>query len=416
MKGALRHIVAKEITDNFRDRRTLVSALLFGPLFGPVIFVAVISLSLSRAVSDVEKPLELPIVGADHAPGLIAFLEQHNVEPTDPPAPAGTGTGGEGAEAAAPAAAAEGVARAAAVESVRAGDIDLALVIPPAFGEELRSGRPARLELVVDEANTRASTQARRARQLLNGWNETVAALRLQARGLSPFVVRPLAIDTVDVSTPTGRSAVLLGMLTYFLIFSMLVGGMYLAIDTTAGERERGSLEPLLTLPVERGTLITGKIFATCFYMVLSLTIALVAFSVALGFVPLEDLGMTANFGPLVVVKAFLLLSPFVLLGAALMTVVASFTKSYKEAQSYVSALLLLPTLPIMVAALLTLRPNLALMTVPSLSQHLLFTDLIKDEPLDPLFIAVSVTTTLALGLALLALAARLYRREGLLG
>ena len=80
------------------------------------------------------------------------------------------------------------------------------------------------------------------------------------------------------------------------------MGGMYLAIDTTAGERERGSLEPLLSLPVTRDQLMLGKIAATCVFMALSLLLSLVSFYVALKFMPFEKLGMTPNFGPPIVI------------------------------------------------------------------------------------------------------------------
>ena len=89
------------------------------------------------------------------------------------------------------------------------------------------------------------------------------------------------------------------------------MGGMYLAIDTTAGERERGSLEPLLSLPVTRDQLMLGKIAATCLFMSMSLMLSLWSFFVALKFMPLEQLGMTPNFGPAVVIAAFFVLAPF---------------------------------------------------------------------------------------------------------
>src|SRR5690606_12673378 len=103
-------------------------------------------------------------------------------------------------------------------------------------------------------------------------------------------VLAPLAIDSVDVSTAAGRSVLLLGMLSYFLLLATLMGGFYLAIDTTAGERERGSLEPLLTTPVSRAALLLGKMAATVCYMLLSLALTVVAFTIALGFVSLERL------------------------------------------------------------------------------------------------------------------------------
>jgi sodium transport system permease protein len=208
----------------------------------------------------------------------------------------------------------------------------------------------------------------------------------------------------------------LLGMLSYFFIFALLMGGMNLAIDSTAGERERGSLEPLLCLPVKRDHLIFGKIFAACLFMCISLALSLTTFHFTLKFLPLQELGMTPNFGPDVVVIAFLLLAPFALLGAALMTLVASFTKSYKEAQTWLSVVLLAPTMPILVVSILMVRPSTLLMFVPSLSQHLLLVGLIKNEPINMLHVFVSVGGTLLLGILFTWICARLYRREGLLG
>jgi len=191
---------------------------------------------------------------------------------------------------------------------------------------------------------------------------------------------------------------------------------MYLAIDTTAGERERGSLEPLLSLPVTRDQLILGKIGATCLFMALSLILSLTSFFVALKFMPFEQLGMTPNFGPGVVLATFLVFAPFILLGAALMTLVASFTKSYREAQTWLSVVLIAPTMPILIVSVLMLRPQLEFMFVPALSQHLLLVDMVKNEPVNNLHVLISVTSTLLFGALLTWVCARLYRREGLLG
>jgi sodium transport system permease protein len=284
------------------------------------------------------------------------------------------------------------------------------------FGAAVTSGEPARVTLVFDQSNNQAQQSVARVQRLLEGYSARLGALRLQVRGVNPWLVRPITVDQIDVSTATGRSVVLLGMLTYFLLFAMLMGGLYLAIDTTAGERERGSLEPLLTLPVPRGELLLGKLLATVFYMLLSLLLTLAAFVVALPFVPLERLGMAANFTVPVALATFGVLAPFALLGAGLMTVVASFTKSYKEAQTYLTVVLLVPTLPIMFAAIAGIKPNPTLMWIPSLSQHLLVTDLIKAEPINVGHALLSGGSTLVLGILLAGLAIRLYCREGVLG
>ncbi len=386
-------VFLKEILDNLRDRRTLASALIMGPIFGPVLFAFVINLSIERSLDDIERTMELPVIGQEHAPNLVRYLESRNIDVVDGPVDA-----------------------AAAIEAVKTGANDVVLIIPEEFGEQLADTVPAKLELVSDQANTDAERDARRARGALYAYSQELAGVRLSARGINPMVLRPLNIDDVDVSTPSGRSAMLLGMMSYFFIFASLMGGMYLAIDTTAGERERGSLEPLLCLPVTRDQLILGKIGATCLFMALSLALCLLSFFVALRFMPLEQLGMTPNFSPGVVLATLLLFAPFILLGAALMTLVASFTKSYREAQTWLSVVLVAPTMPILIVSILTLRPRTEFMFVPSLSQHLLLVDMVKNEPINNLHVAISVVSTLVFGAILTWICARLYRREGLLG
>jgi sodium transport system permease protein len=385
-------VFRKEVLDNFRDRRTLLSALLLGPLFGPVIFAFAINLSLKQSLSDASETLELPVIGAEHAPNLAAYLRSHNIDIVSAPA-----------------------SREDAMAAVESGARDVVVVIAESFGRDLADGTPATVEVITDQANRAAERESRRATRALASYSQELSAMRLAARGVSPQVLRPLNIDVVDVSTPSGRSAMLLGMMSYFFIFALLTGGMNLAIDTTAGERERGSLEPLLCLPVTRDQLILGKIMAACVFMAASLAISLVSFYVVLKFVSLEQLGMTPNFGPVVVGVAFLLLLPFALVGATLMTLVASFTKSYKEAQTWLSVVLLAPTLPILIVSILMVRPSTLLMLVPSLSQHLLLVGLIRNEPLVGLHVAVSVAGTLAVGVVLAWICTRLYRREGLL-
>ena len=386
-------VFLKEVIDNFRDRRTLASALIMGPLFGPLLFAFIINLSLERSLDDLERTLELPVLGQEHAPNLMRYLRSHNIDVIAGPAD-----------------------RAAAIEAVTSGALDVIVVVPAAFGGQLADTIPAKIELISDQANTQAERDARRVRTALHSYSQELAAMRLVVRGISPMVLRPINVDEIDVSTPSGRSAILLGMMSYFFIFAMLMGGMYLAIDTTAGERERGSLEPLLALPVTRDQLMLGKIAATCIFMAVSLLLSLCSFFVALKFMPLQKLGMTPNFGPDVVIAAFLVLAPFILLGASLMTLVASFTKSYKEAQTWLSIVLVAPTLPILVVSILTLRPQLEFMFVPSLSQHLLLVDMIKNEPVNMLHVVISVMSSLAIGAFLTWICARLYRREGLLG
>ena len=386
-------VFLKEILDNFRDRRTLISALIMGPIFGPVLFSFVINLSIERSIEDAEKTLELPVIGQEYAPNLVDFLTSRNIDTVSGPEDLAT-----------------------AMEAVKLGTSDVVLVIPEAFGEQLADMTPAMVRIVSDQANRDADRDARRVRSAVREYGQLLAGLRVVARGVNPMSMRAITIDEVDVSTPSGRSAILLGMMSYFFIFAALMGGMYLAIDSTAGERERGSLEPLLSLPVTRSQLIYGKIAATCLFMTLSMLLSLMAFYFVLDFMPLEQLGMTPNFGLPVVLSALALFLPFILLGGALMTLVASFTKSYREAQTWLSVVLIAPTMPILIVSILMLRPQTGFMFIPSLSQHLLLVDMVKNEPLNPTHVAISVISTAIFGVVLTWVCARLYRREGLLG
>lgn len=390
---AIWRVFAKEVRENLRERRTLMSALIFGPLLGPVLIASLLSLSLRNAGAQSDRPLHLTVSHAERAPDLLAYLRQYNVR---------IKTVAED----------QGAAR----REVAAHRGEEVLLVPDDFGARLAAGQPSPLLLFADESDTESARSVERIAGLVNQYGATIARLRLVARGLDPLLTEPIVLHAVDISTPAARSALTLGMVSYLVLLTTLMGGVYLAIDTTAGERERGSLEPLLTMPVRREYLIYGKVMAACAYMTLSLALTVTAFSIALRFVGLERFGMTVDFGPWVAVGMVLACLPFVPLGAALMTLVAAFTRTYREAQTYVGLVLIVPTLPLVFAAVLGLQPRAALMAVPSLGQHFIIQSLMRMQPLPAAYVALSVCSTLALGALLVFAAGRLYRREALLG
>jgi sodium transport system permease protein len=392
--SALLTVCRKELLETLRERRTLVS-LLLGPLFGPLLFALLINMTVSRSVSSLEEVLEVPILGAERAPNLMAHLQARNINSLESHDVANLDQ---------------------AAELVATGVHDVVLVIDEAFGSDFGTERAARVALVFDRSKSRAASRVGRVRGAVESYGQQIGVLRLVANGVDPTLLRPLVVDELDVSTPAGRSALMLGVLTYFLLFATLTGGLHLAIDTTAGERERKSLEPLLTLPVTRASLLLGKMAATVCFMLASLALTLAAFAIALRQLPLEQIGMSSNFGVATAALAFLLVCPFAPLGAALMTAVAALSKTYREAQTYLTFVLLVPTLPLAFATLLNIEPEAKLMWIPSLSQHLLITTLIKDQPLTLSFVAISAASSLGIGVLLGLLAVRLYRREAILG
>ena len=135
--------------------------------------------------------------------------------------------------------------------------------------------RPAPLMLYSDASDNLVERDVRRITgDPRRSTARRIVRLRMVARGVDPLMLAPIAVQDVDVSTPASRSVLALGTMSYIMLLTMLMGGLYLAIDATAGERERGSLEPLLTVPVRRDHLIYGKILAACAYMSLSLVLS----------------------------------------------------------------------------------------------------------------------------------------------
>jgi len=204
--------------------------------------------------------------------------------------------------------------------------------------------------------------------------------------------------------------------MTYLVLLSMLFGGLYLAIDATAGERERGSLEVLLTSPVPREHLIYGKILAAAAYMFISLVLTVTMFALAMSFVGLERLGASANLGPAPAALLVGCCASLILFGSAYLTIISAFAKTYREAQTYLQLVVTIPTMPLIFAGLLGLQTKTSLMFVPFLSQHLLMTTVVRAEQIEPLHILVSAGSTLVYGVLLAYIAGRLYRREALLG
>ncbi len=383
----------KELRESLRDRRTLLTSLVLGPIFAPLFFIVILKLTLARSVATQDEATPVTIANAAAAPNLVQQLRENGL----------TVTLKDGTET-----------------EIRAwiADTDglVVLRIPGNFGERFTTGQPAAVVIYADGADSRAGQRSARVQQAVAAYSALVSTLRLQARGVSPTVLHAVVVDSVDVSTPSARATILLGMLSYVILLVTLLGGLYLAIDATAGERERGSLEALLTVPAAREQLIYGKVAAAAIMMVLALALVTTSIALALRFVPLETFGMTANFGPGVALRVFLVTLPFATIGAGLLTVVASFTRSYKEAQSWLGVVMLVPTVPIAIASVMSVQPSARLMLVPSLSQHLVIQGLMRGEPLAASWVLLSVASSLLLGGLLGWLAGRLYRREAILG
>lgn len=385
MKGWL-VVFIKEVRENLRDRRVLLSALLYGPLVGPILFAALTGFIIARQQELSDKTLELPVVGVEHAPNFVRWLAAEGVKIEPPPADA---------EAA-----------------VRDQLEDVVLRIPADYGERWNRGESARLELLYDRSRQQAQTSVGRVQKLVAEYGSQTASLRLRLRGLSPEVAAPVQIVERDVSTPQSRGATLMAMLPYFLVLSAFIGGMYLAIDTTSGERERQSLEPLLITPVPRAQIMAGKMLATAAFALASLLVCVAAFVVSVRFVPVDALGINLRLSAQVSLLIALVVAPVALLAASSQTVVASGARSFREAQTYLQFLVLLPAVPSVLLAVNPMKPELWMYATPMFSQSVLINELVRGDAVSLPHLLVSMLTTVLLALALAWIAVKLYQRE----
>jgi sodium transport system permease protein len=387
MKSALT-VFWKEVRENLRDRRTIINTLLTGPLFAPLVFVLIINTAVTREIEKADKPLPLPVIGAERAPNLVDALKQHGVEikpaPDDPE------------------------------RAVRDTDADVVLRIPTSYVEAWNKGEPAQVELIYDQSQRDAQGSVGRLRALLENYGQRTGALRLVARGLSPDVIRPVVVANRDQSTAQSRSGTMFGMLPYFFILGVFVGGMALAIDTTAGERERQSLEPLLVNPVSRSWILAGKLAATCVFALTTLLISIVAFSIAGQFLPTEKLGMSLEIGPRFALLTLFAMLPLVLLLATLQTLAAAFAKSFREAQTYLSLLMFVPVIPTLMLSVFPIKTQTWMYAVPLMGQQIAITRLLRGDAVAMRDLALCFACTAIAALLVFAFTARIYRSERL--
>lgn len=382
-------VFVKEARENLRDRRTVTSALLFGPLLFPVVLVLMLTIVGGRLSSDLEKPLKLPVVGAAHAPNLVTWLRQQSVEIQ--PAPADP------------------------AQAVLKKDADVVLVIPEGYGEDWGTGRPATVELHFDRTHDRAQTTLWRVRSLLESYGATIGALRLVVRGVDPAVVRAIVVEERDAAGVDPLLAKLVAFFPYGLIFAAFFGGMYLAIDSTSGERERLTLEPLLLNPVARAQLVLGKLAATVAFSTVSLALCVAAMSWGLTLIPEMPNGIRLSLPPLKALQILLIALPVVLLASASQMLIASFTRSYREAQTYVQFFQFIPLVPSLVQMVSPVEATPATLLTPVLGQSVLISLVGKGRPLELGQVAMSWGGTLLAGLLFAAAVVWFYRREKIL-
>jgi len=380
-------VFTKELRDGIRDRRSIASVLLTAALM-PTLFGGMFTVMANRAKSAEE--IKLPVAGVENAPAFVDWLKQQTgveivAAPADPE------------------------------QAVRDRKEDVVLIIEKEFVKNMARAMPAPVKLVSDSTREEARRKVQRARTLVTTYSSQLAALRLIARGVAPSVALPVRVEEVEVSSAQERLAMQMNILTLLLVMAAVTGGMQIGIDTTAGERERGSLEPLLLNPVSRTALAAGKWLAASAFGCVSVVFSMLLTVNVLRRVPWEDMGIRFRVSDADLMSLLALVLPLALFLSAVVIFASTFARSFKEAQGYMGMLILLPLVPGVISILYSLSNRPWLAPIPIVGQYALAADVLGGKTPHVIFYALAGVSALACAVVLVALTSRLLKREAII-
>ncbi|HXQ49760.1 MAG TPA: ABC transporter permease [Stellaceae bacterium] len=378
-------VFMKEMLDNLRDRRSIAMAMIY-PLIGPILLGLMITFVAGSLKVVPGRGVEILAVGADNAPDFERYLRAHGA--TLKPAPDDT------------------------ADAVRNGAVPFVLILPK---KQASPVDPIEVRLLIDASRLTSVVPIAQMMDLLHGYEREETAARLKALGVAPDVMVPLHIQQENVGRTMSLGATFLNMMPPFIIFTLFLGGIYLTLDTTSGERERGSFEPLMINPVSRSEVLTGKFCAAIVFTLWAFTVQMFSFWIMTRLVPRESLGLITLPGAARLALLLPVCLPLAFFAVAAQLVIASMTRSLKEAQTYMG---LLPLVPAIAAMLLSFAPvelHSVLAAIPTFGQTVLMGQVVRGEAMSWSMISIAAFATLAVSMLLLALAFRLYEREQIL-
>ncbi|MDH1468443.1 ABC transporter permease [Shewanella sp. GD03713] len=356
-------MVRKELIDAARDKRSVMAGLYYA-IGTPLIMCGLFMVLIGQLTSP--DDLKISITNPDKAPDLVRFLSNKGI------------TQGE-----------------AGAKDLKA----IELIISPDYAKQMNQGKGAEITIVADNSEEKLQNSIRRLEKQLQAYSAEMGSLRLIARGIDPRVVQPLKVNVHDQATTDSKGGMILGIAIFTMIYSVFISGMNLAIDTSAGERERNSLALLLSHPLTTRQLVLSKIIAVGLFALLGLVLILLVSKVAYTFVPWQELGFSVSITNEFMALMLLVGIPVALMAACLQLFVSFMAKTFKEAQSYLTMVLFVP-LALSMAASYNIAPDI-LQWLPVSGQQQALMDFIKGKDMNMLQLLVSTLGTLAIALIL---------------
>ncbi|SEA51360.1 ABC transporter permease [Microbulbifer marinus] len=385
--GQMAALLRKEFLEAWRDRRALWMAICFSLLF-PVLLAGSTIFFVKKHT---EETTRLALLGGDSVPVLEQQLRGASLEVD---------------------VVAQGEPRA-----LLADGYDLVLQVGEDFVEGYRNFRAPKLYLYVDSSSTSSGRAERHLQERLGSLQQLIVSQRLTARGVAPQLLAPWQLQVRDISTPSSRGALILAMVPGLLILTLFVASLATSVDTSAGERERLSLETLLLQPLPGWQLIVAKTLAVASMGWLGALLAIAALVTLMPLMPLAELGIQQATTVSGVITMGLLLLPLALLVAVVQILLALRSQSFKDAQTQLSILQLAPVTLLMVLDMSRVELGEPFwQLVPLVGQQQWLKGLLVGDTVSlPLVVAGSLVCLMLVGVSV-AVGARALRRESLLG
>lgn len=380
----------KEWRDALRDKKSLRMAFLM-PVYFVAIFVAsslfIIHMTQqSRATTN--EPIQLSVVGAEHLPELMSWLQERGVK----------------------VAAVEN----SAYEQVQAGSLAYALIVPEDAREKFATGETIELALVFDATNNKVQGALHFVRQQIWAWNGRIGSLRLLSRGISPSISNPVMLRDLNVASDQKMGFFVMASLPMLLILTAFMASVGFSADMTAGERERRSLESLLITPATSGSLLMGKWLTSFVLTMLVLLVELSLFAVAFAYVPFKELGLRVHVTPLDLGLIFVVLLSVALIATALQFLISIFARNFKDAQTYMGLMVFIPMVPLFYTLINPSAYADWFRWVPILGQQVLVKDLLLGGSLPAFAFVQAWLVALPLAAVLLGYTARQLRKPSI--
>jgi len=359
-------LLIKELKEAFRDKRALMVALSFG-LLAPVMIMVMSQFAIKQAVEN--PPIYVKFTGAEHAPMLMKAFEDENILSfADVPA-----------------------------EDKRNWDQrNVEVIIPDTYAQDMADGKPIDIVLRADYNEKSLGAPLRRIRDEIRSFSLSIGYKRLLVRGIDVKLLQPLKLQEQDTSLPTSNAMMITLILGVYLMMGAFVSGQAISIDASAGERERNVLEMLLCQPVSTTKIVLAKLICSSLIATIAVTLMLSLTTVSVSFVDLTKIGATFSLDGFTVAALMMLLIPLCFLASSLQLFFAFQAKTFKEAQSTVAMLIMVPMMVPLAMMLIDDKPAWVEWT-PISGQSILMEELFKGLPIDWAAVVVTCGATIAL-------------------